>query len=712
MPSRSLFPWLAGAFALLLVLHLVLAFRFPGPILYEDTMGYLAIARDIAGQRPTPALNAPHGTYHFGYPLLLAPLYLVQGSSWRVFQGARVLDSLLASSQVLLLYLLGRGPFGLGRGFALGTALAAALYPAWLLQSSFVWTESLFAFLFSLWVLLAWEALRRRGGPWLLAFGLTGAFLYAVHPRGLGLVAVTLGALAIWALRERTDPRWLRWSAATAVVATAAVAATRSLNGRFLARLWLAPPRMSEGSVLGPLLDPAVWWGSLPARVAGQTWYLLAATLGIFGVGAFVLAVQAWPQGAGPKDRERLAALTLAGAAAVLFASAAVMLPAFRSDHLVYGRYNEALLGPFLVAGLAGLTGPRGARLARLAGAAALLGILGVLLPRILPAELQAAQPMPLNVLGVLLWNPWATLDLGRTTWLSLGALAVFAAAALTSRRAAVALLAGFFTVSAMLLEQTMLPWGRAVRAVVTLQDAIRPLAPASLSYDRAGLSTFGFNGYQFWLDGIRFQLFDGTAGERPRDPLVIAPKAWGAQAAGFRLVAGEPGMDQALWVAPGPLQAELDRRGWMIPADPSAPLPPEACRSRIERLDGGDEPLILQAGGREPLRFRVEHAGRGTAWIPLGSTISPWGSVRLGAQWFRPGEAAPFEALPSRAELPRMLRPGEVVEIEMAVRAERAEGVPLAPGSYILEVALVQEGVQWFPGVGDAALRIPVEVR
>ena len=66
-----------------------------------------------------------------------------------------------------------RGSFSLARmpaqrnaACAMRSACAsasAALYPAWMLQSSFVWSESLFALLFSLWVLLAWQALRRGG---------------------------------------------------------------------------------------------------------------------------------------------------------------------------------------------------------------------------------------------------------------------------------------------------------------------------------------------------------------------------------------------------------------------------------------------------------------------------------------------------------------------------------------------------------------------
>jgi hypothetical protein len=271
--------------------------------------------------------------------------------------------------------------------------------------------------------------------------------------------------------------------------------------------------------------------------------------------------------------------------------------------------------------------------------------------------------------------------------------------------------LALFFAVSAVLVEQRMLPWGRGVRAVVSLQEAIRPLAPAAISYERAGLETFGFNGYQFWLDRVAFHLFDAAAGERPRDPLVVASKRWGTKASGYRLIGAEPGMDQALWVAPGPLQTDLDRRGWLVPTDPATPLPPEACRSHLGRLDG-EGPLTLRAGATVPLRFSVEHAGSRAPWLPIGATPTPWGSIRLGGQWYRSGETAPLPSIPLRAELPRMLRPGDAVEIRLETVALQNDGTPLPAGRYDLDVALVQEGIQWFPAAGDAALRIPVEIR
>ena len=177
---------LAVAFAGLLAFHLALAWRLPGPILYEDALGYLAIARHLAGWGPPMLVNGPNNSYHFGYSLLLAPFYPLLDSSWKVFRAALVLDSVLASLQVIVLDALARGLFGLRRSVSWMAALAAALYPAWLLQSSFAWTESLFALAFSGYVLLAFQAVRRGSAGWLTAFAFTGAFLYAVHPRGRG----------------------------------------------------------------------------------------------------------------------------------------------------------------------------------------------------------------------------------------------------------------------------------------------------------------------------------------------------------------------------------------------------------------------------------------------------------------------------------------------------------------------------------------------
>lgn len=701
--------WLAGAFAGLLALHLVLALRLPGPILYEDSLGYLAIARHLAGWGPRALLSCP-SFYHFGYSLLLAPLYPLLDSSWKVFRAALVLDSLLASLQVIVLYALARGLFGLRRSLALMAALAAALYPSWLLQSSFAWTESLFALVFSGYILLAFQAVRRGGAGWLAAFAFAGSFLYAIHPRGLGIVAVTVLFLLVWGARRRFG---LGATAASLLVALGTFGATRHLNHIIVDSVWAAPPSAAEGLFLGWLLDPAVWTGVLPLRAAGQLWYLLAATLGVFALGAWELSRRAARPPAGEEAAGTEAArVILLAMAAVLAASITVMVPAERSDHFLYGRYNEALLGPFLVAGMAMIaTGPRWTVLLRWAGAMALCAVLGAALPRLLPAEGLAHPPMVLNVLGVLVWNPPNYLGMLRSTLGAGVAAGVLALLALASRRAAVLGLAGFFTVSAVLVEnRLLLPFCRYWRGIVTLQDTLRPLAPAAVSYERSRIpGDYGFNAYQFWLDDVRFRLFDAAAGEPPAEPLVIASRAW--KAPGYRKMAAETVLDQALWVAPGPLQADLERRGLLAPQESTTPLPAESTRSRIERLDGSGA-IVARPGEILRLRFRLAHAGRGAAWVPITVADSPWGSVRLAARWHRPGAAEPVEPGGFRGELPRVLRPGEEAEVEVLVPVRGAGGQPLEPGPYELEIGPVQEGVVWFAAADDRPLRLAAEIR
>src|SRR5690606_26463181 len=136
-----------------LAFHLAAGWLLAGPILYEDPMGYLAIARDLAWPGAETHVNARSGAYHVGYGYLLAPLYWLLGTSWRVYRAAVVLDSLLATLHLAILYRLGRRALLLPRRAAITASVIAAVYPAQLLQSTFVWTETLFALVFSAWVL-------------------------------------------------------------------------------------------------------------------------------------------------------------------------------------------------------------------------------------------------------------------------------------------------------------------------------------------------------------------------------------------------------------------------------------------------------------------------------------------------------------------------------------------------------------------------------
>jgi glycosyltransferase involved in cell wall biosynthesis len=133
-------------------------------------------------------------------------------------------------------------------------------------------------------------------------------------------------------------------------------------------------------------------------------------------------------------------------------------------------------------------------------------------------------------------------------------------------------------------------------------------------------------------------------------------------------------------------LAAPQRRRAERVPGPPSRPLPETAMQADV----AVDAPERWFAGGAARLSCHLEN--RGASGFP----ISEPHPVRLGARWIdlTTGDVAGS----SRAELPRPLRPGESVPLDLAVVA------PPRPGRYALRIAPVQEHLAWFDDVNSAS--------
>ena len=78
---------------------------------------------------------------------------------------------------------------------------------------------------------------------------------------------------------------------------------------------------------------------------------------------------------------------------------------------------------------------------------------------------------------------------------------------------------------------------------------------------------------------------------------------------------------------------------------------------------------------------------------------------VSVGNHWLDPNGKILIND-DGRSALLRDLKPGDAVESALTVNA------PAAPGRYLLEVDMLQEGVSWFGLKGSHTVRVPVEVR
>ena len=89
-----------------------------------------------------------------------------------------------------------------------------------------------------------------------------------------------------------------------------------------------------------------------PRRCVGQVWYQLVVTVGVAGLGTIALAARR--AGGATVGRGRSTpAIVLGAVVPLVVLSIVFMTDRWRPDQIVYGRYNDAVMAPVVVAGLA-----------------------------------------------------------------------------------------------------------------------------------------------------------------------------------------------------------------------------------------------------------------------------------------------------------------------------------------------------------------------
>jgi hypothetical protein len=533
-------------------------------MVFEDEIGYLMNSRALAGLADGARLHEM-GSYQAGWSLLLTPLNWVFSDAGALYRAALVLTAVVSALVVVPLSWLGRRVLGLSSGTAVAAATVAALYPGRVLMSGYVYAEAALALCVAVTVVAAFWYWERRTIAAAATLGGLSAFLYALHGRAIGIAAVAAVFLT-WDAVRRKD-----WRPLAGVLSAVAVVVGAELLNRWLKTELYMPRRSRLSGSLSNLPDTPP--RALIATILGQSWYLVTASIGLAALGALEL---------GRRTLTELRRRTLGPWCFVVTAFAtvaAVTVPAMaraagrgtRLDYVIYGRYLDALMPVILLLGGAALL--RATHVwERLTPVVAipLLG-LGTRLVS-LPGFYEGAPIAALSVAGIAAWIDPARQEIP-FLWASLGAALIAGAVALIPLRRAVwrvaAVGVAFVALSVTGEVRTMgvldTPW----QSLVQLQHQILDLDldTSRISYDEAGQTLHGRNGYQYWLPDTQFVFFDSADGDRPRTELVIARWDWPlADDLGARMVASEERLDEALWVLPGPAQDRLRAQGRLVP--------------------------------------------------------------------------------------------------------------------------------------------------
>lgn len=672
----------------LFAFHLWLSSSMDGALL-SDGMAYLANARWLGGAGGETWMGRT-GFYNAGYSAVLAPLFFVLDDPGRIFRGVLVVNAVLATLAFPVYWALAKR-IGLTRWLALVAGLVAAVYPSVLLQASIEWSDNLYHLVFALLVLSLHRLLAPRtpgsgrdpsrfsaserdqnGWGWLrlldgAAVGFFGAYLYAVHPRALGVIPILVLALLFFAWRGTTDRRAALVGLAVLVVTFLVV---RSVHNVLIDAMWADDRPVTEGDVLSRLTEPSLVKG-LFLRLFGHSWYLLVASFGL------VAAAITWLW---RRRTEPFALTVVLLCGATMGAGALMMSDATRVDHFVYGRYNEGFLPALLVIGVAGLV-----ELARtrhvvtllLANAAGIVA-LGAITVATNGGDTFTGDVMPLNVLGIMAWeSSRSRVDVAAVSLIAVVITAVVLLVRTKALPIALAVvLVTFVGGSARARTEVLDPWSGFFSSVTELPEAVDALPTnVRVTYEREGFVADAGVFYQFELLDRGVTFWD--EGEDAPTDLVITRREWpDAESRGARLVFAERFYPQALWVLPGTLADELDAAGFVFDGDPAAPMPEASLVGSI------DEPpaIDFEAGTTVQLPVHVRHPAGGDPWPGLGDLETEQGAVRVLAEW-SDGKTAGI------GDLPKTLLPGQELDVNVILP------VPAEPGDYELTIRLVQVG-------------------
>ncbi len=356
--------WLLASAVVVGVVHYWIADPQAGPRIFADEIGYLADARFLAGGH---AIDMSHTAFYAGgFSLLITPLSrLFASNPGHLYESVILLQTVLAGVSIVLIAFLTRWLLSTSWGVAIIGALVAGLYPAFVINTGFAWSESMLAFALLLamsavaWVLrtLDRDPARNRARALYVRAALAGAacaYVITIHNRTVLAMVATVVILGAALVVRRAPIASLFLGCAFIVVAAAGQVLNKHLNHV----LWHGAGGVDASSNVTQLVHPHDMW--LASRAAiGQYWYQFVATGGIIAIALTALVLLGLRQrrpsvvtsvrATLSSSHTTFAVMLVVEFVALLAVATVFLAKGNRADAIVYGRYLD-IATPLLVA--------------------------------------------------------------------------------------------------------------------------------------------------------------------------------------------------------------------------------------------------------------------------------------------------------------------------------------------------------------------------
>lgn len=322
------------------------ALRMFGPTVHPDEFGFLINGQVLIGRDETPI---PTGSFYpAGYGLLTGLGHLVTGSMSGAYTFSLLTNVMLACVTAWFAARLAVNGFGASRNLGMIAGALVFVVPGTIVSAMFSWAETAARLAFLVFVAIVLRAAQTFSRRDVVGLGLFVGLMPALHGRFTLLIPVVGLVIVWWWLQKKISHTWTLISIVSMIVG---YGFSYGLN-TFIKTAVYTTSYDQENRLLRRLADPSVWPALLRTMV-GQSWYLIATSLGLFGVAVFFIVARAMSVVRHKKeihDPEITALLVmLLGTLAVIFTGGLQLLYGDRGDHLIYGRYVEMMVPAFLV---------------------------------------------------------------------------------------------------------------------------------------------------------------------------------------------------------------------------------------------------------------------------------------------------------------------------------------------------------------------------
>lgn len=354
----NIFPWVLSVLLYLLAVCGVNIFK--QSIMSPDEFGYMATAAFLKGFDWTSvASEVPY--YSYGYGLfLLAPIFFLVKSPIHIYQVAILVNGALLVGSFWILRALAKELF---REWSWKQrdliCFVIMLYPSYIVYSHVVLAETFLTFLFLLNIWLGYLALKRNKWGLYLVWAVESAMLFSVHERSLGIL-LSIGVIMLLQFVKEKKRRIN--ILVYAVVLVCLLVGHYSFKDYYQEALYSNNSAMQVNDVSSRIESMAQMSfadGLLKTvqSFAGKWLYLMAGTgfviwwgvLGLFK--KFFLTLKSYfaEKFTFHDVRSVWECLLLMEFVATFMICVLSNLTLVRLDNLIYGRYNEWILGIFLL---------------------------------------------------------------------------------------------------------------------------------------------------------------------------------------------------------------------------------------------------------------------------------------------------------------------------------------------------------------------------